>query len=627
MRIIILILLLSGTIISCTNNAGQAEEEVNTGAVFNQPEDIPKEILATGKKVFTSTCQQCHNDTSKLGAPSMGVLGLMPPRSILSSLRTGKMKTNAEKLSLAECEAVAQWITKKLLKETIIPKEAYTEFSLPPNSEINQWISGWGGNLESTGFTTAVEAGINPGNVQTLQLKWTFAFPDVNRARCRPAIIGDLLITGSDIGDVFAINKKTGLIGWKFTAEASIRGGIQVYKSGDSVKIYFADYSTNVYALDIRTGKLIWKKRVGPESQSGVSGSVVVYDNMIYIPITSFEVASAKNPDYNCCFTSGGVVALNAINGQFVWHHRVVTEAAVQTGKSKNGKPVFAPSGAPVWCSPTVDSKRGHLLIGTGENYTMPATTTSDAVQALDLKTGKLVWNYQATAHDTWNLACPGGPNCPDVNGPDLDFGMAPILVKGKNGNDMLVIGQKSGVVHALDPVTGKLLWNKRIGKGGALGGIHMGMATDGKYIFAPNSDNINALDSSDKSIVSAPGLYALDLQSGNVIWRTEIPPCDTSRKGCLVSNSAAPLAIPGLVFAGGLDGHVRAYDAVNGKILWSFDAVREFKTINGIKGNGGAMDGSSPIASDGMLYVNAGYGMFGEIPGNVLLAFEVQKK
>ncbi|MGL6269875.1 MAG: PQQ-binding-like beta-propeller repeat protein, partial [Chitinophagaceae bacterium] len=336
---------------------------------------------------------------------------------------------------------------------------------------------------------------------------------------------------------------------------------------------------------------LIWKMRSGPESQSAVSGSVAVYDNIIYVPITSYEVASATNPAYNCCFTSGGVVALNATNGQFLWHHRVVVDAATLTGKKKNGKPIYGPSGAPVWCSPTVDTKRGHLLIGTGENYTIPATHTSDAVQALDLKTGKLIWNYQATSHDTWNLACPGGPNCPDIAGPDLDFGMAPILVDGMNGKDILVIGQKSGVVHALNPETGTIIWNKRIGKGGALGGIHMGMATDGKYIYAPNSDNIYALDSSDKSIVSAPGLYALDILTGNVIWHTKIPECDTARKGCLSSNSAAPLAVPGLVFAGGLDGQIRAYDNSNGKILWSFDAVRDFQAINGVKGKGGALD------------------------------------
>ncbi|MGL6268161.1 MAG: c-type cytochrome, partial [Chitinophagaceae bacterium] len=257
------------TVLSCTNNSEKVNtEETEAGSVFGAVEKLPKEILVTGENVFTNTCQLCHNDTSKVGAPSMGVLAQMSPRAIVAALRTGKMKTNAEKLSLAECESVAQWITKKLLKETIIPQEAYTEFSLPANASLNKWVSGWGGNLASTGFSSSDDAGIHPGNVQSLQLKWAFAFPDASQARCRPAIIGDWLITGSQMGDVFAIHKKTGKIGWRFIADAAIRGGIQVDKAGDSLKVFFADYTTNVYALDLRTGKLIWKMRSGPESQS-----------------------------------------------------------------------------------------------------------------------------------------------------------------------------------------------------------------------------------------------------------------------------------------------------------------------------------------------------------------------
>ena len=69
--------------------------------------------------------------------------------------------------------------------------------------------------------------------------------------------------------------------------------------------------------------------------------------------------------------------------------------------------------GAPVWCSPTIDAKRGLVYIGTGENYTYPTTNTSDAIQALDLKTGKLIWNFQATNGDAYNVACPFFVNCP----------------------------------------------------------------------------------------------------------------------------------------------------------------------------------------------------------------------
>ena len=184
--------------------------------------------------------------------------------------------------------------------------------------------------------------------------------------------------------------------------------------------------------------------------------------------------------------------------GKQIWQHRVIVETAKETGKKKNGKPFYGPSGAPVWCSPTIDAKRGLLYIGTGENYTYPTTNTSDAIQALDIKTGKLIWNFQATNGDAYNTACPYFINCPEKSGPDFDFGMAPILVKRKDGKDILVAGQKSGVVYALSPADGKLIWQTRIGKGGKLGGIHWGMAADGENAYATNADNLIAIDKSD---------------------------------------------------------------------------------------------------------------------------------
>jgi polyvinyl alcohol dehydrogenase (cytochrome) len=200
------------------------------------------------------------------------------------------------------------------------------------------------------------------------------------------------------------------------------------------------------------------------------------------------------------------------------------------------------------------------------------------------------------------------------------------MLIHETNGKDILVAGEKSGVVYALS-TDGKLIWKKRIGKGGALGGVHWGMATDGKNVYAANSDNIYALDKSDSSLKPTPGIYALDVNTGKVIWSAATPACDTSVKGCLASNSAAPTVVPGVVFAGALDGHIRAYATTNGKILWDYNTLRQFETVDKIKGSGGALDGAAPVIANGMLFVNSGYGMFGELPGNVLLAFEVGKK
>jgi polyvinyl alcohol dehydrogenase (cytochrome) len=589
---------------------------------FNQANEFQDSLNKIGKRVFTTYCQTCHKDSASSLAPSQTILSTMTPRAVFASLNSGKMRQQGATLSETERKAVAQWVTNSVLKTTELKKEAYTSFSIPANASSSFDHSGWGNNKEGTGFRTTAQAGISTGNVASLKVKWSFVFPDATTIRSKPAVIGNWLIVGGQYGEVFALNRKNGKVGWTFTANAGLRGAIAVVQKASTITAFFTDYSSNVYAVDVRTGKMIWNKRAGFDPQSTITGSVVVHDEKVFVPLSSIEVANAADGNFNCCTSSGGVVALDAKTGNEVWRYRILPKAQ-ESGKKRNGKPFYGPSGAPVWCSPTVDAKRGLLYIGTGENYSAPTTKTSDAVQAIDMKTGKLVWNFQGTKGDSYNLACPFFTNCPEIPGPDLDFGMAPIIVKRNDGKDILVAGQKSGVVYALTP-EGKLIWQTRIGKGGMLGGIHWGMATDGKYVYAANADNSVAVDKKDTTIKPTPGLYALDLMTGKVIWKTPAPDCG---KGCLVANSAAPLVIPGIVFAGTLDGHIRAYSSKDGKILWDFNTAKEFETSYGMKGKGGALDGPAPVIADGMLYVNSGYGMFGEMPGNVLLAFEAVKK
>ncbi len=588
------------------------------------PQTIPGDTLMDlGKRIFYTTCYTCHKDSlSTLRAPGQSVLSSMNPRAIFASLDKGKMRQQAIHLTVLERKAVAQWLTQTIIKESPLSPEAFQKFLPSENLKSVYDYSGWGGNNEATGFRTARQSGISAANIGTLKLKWAFAFPDATVVRCKPAVAGDWIIVGGQYGDLYAIHRNTGKIGWTFMATAAIRGAITVIKDGPAITAYFADYSTNVYAVNVKTGRLIWNSRAGYEPHSAVTGSVAVYGGRIFVPITSTEIASTYNGKYDCCISSGGLVALDAKTGKILWHHRVVPTAKV-SGKKKNGKPIYGPSGAPVWSSPTVDSKRGLVYIGTGENYSRPATQTSDAIQAVDMKTGRLVWNFQGTGNDAWNLACPYLNNCPENPGPDFDFGMAPILVRTRDGIDMLVAGQKSGFVYALNPGTGKPIWKTKIGKGGALGGIHWGMATDGKYAYAANADNINGMNPKDTAGKPSPGIYALDLINGKIVWVSPAVEC-AGQKNCIVANSAAPAAIPGFVFAGGLDGHIRAYSSADGKIVWDFDTAREFETSSGIKGKGGALDGPAPVIYDGVLLVNSGYGMFSQMPGNLLLAFEV---
>lgn len=582
-------------------------------------------IMAMGNEVFTNTCRACHGNPAFPKAPSQEAFSAMQPRVILNSLDNGKMRQQASRLSEEQREAVAEYLTNKMLTTIVMPQEAYTHFSLHGNGNSLFDYSGWGGNLEGTGFRTTEQSGITPENVKSLQLKWSFAFPDESDVRSKPAIVGDWLIVGSQSGEVYALNRNTGKIGWHVTASNGLRSGIVINKEGKNVTAYFVDGSTYTYAVDVKTGKILWSAKAGVEPMAMNTGTPVIYEGKIFVPISSIEVAVAADTSYNCCTSSGGVAALDIKTGDPVWYHRVINDSATTQGKKKNDKPFYGPSGAPVWCSPTVDTKRNLLYIGTGENYTLPTTNTSDAIQAIDMSTGKVVWNFQATEHDAWNMACPVLVNCPVNSGRDLDFGMAPVLVTGADGKDRLIVGQKAGVVYALTPGDGILLWKTRIGKGGALGGIHWGMATDGKNIYAANADNILALDPDDKSRKASPGIYALDIITGKMIWKAPVPAV-AGQPSYLSVNSAAPAVVPGVVFAGSNDGHMRAYSTTDGHILWDYNTVQKYQTVNGIEGNGGSIDSHAPVMADGMLYVNSGYSQFGEKAGNVILAFEVKK-
>jgi len=235
-----------------------------------------------------------------------------------------------------------------------------------------------------------------------------------------------------------------------------------------------------------------------------------------------------------------------------------------------------------------------------------------------------------------FNTTCiiPPGLNCPDVPGPDFDFGSSPILRSLASGKRALIVGQKSGVVHALDPdQQGEVLWQTRIGKGGVLGGIQWGPAADRDAVYVALSDY--TLQISDPSQIQrnegfgpdpneGGGLFALKIATGEKLWDTPSPGKGCKTKGCSPAQSAAVTAIPDAVFSGALDGHLRAYSTKDGRILWDYDSVRDYETVNKVTAKGGSIDGPGPVVAGGMVFVNSGYGYFNAIPGNVLLAFSV---
>jgi polyvinyl alcohol dehydrogenase (cytochrome) len=250
---------------------------------------------------------------------------------------------------------------------------------------------------------------------------------------------------------------------------------------------------------------------------------------------------------------------------------------------------------------------------------------------AVDIKTGKIVWSQQLLAGDFYNSACRAkAPNCPPGNGPDYDFGSSALLVRTPKGKEILVAGQKSGMVYAFDPDDkGKILWQTRVGKGGLNGGVQWGMASDEQKVYAAVADVAAVLNSAGPvggatfDPVQGGGLTALHLEDGAKAWFAPSHPCDPPRPGCSPGQPGAVSLIPGVVFSGAIDGHIRAFSSEDGEMLWDFDTAHAYSTtVNGVEAKGGSLDGAGPVIAGGMVFVNSGYPRNGGMPGNVMLAF-----
>jgi polyvinyl alcohol dehydrogenase (cytochrome) len=437
---------------------------------------------------------------------------------------------------------------------------------------------------------------------------------------------------GSQNGAVYALDRETGCVRWMYRASAEVRtpvivAGTEPGSPAARPLAYFADLIARVYAVDATTGELAWVAKVDDHPNATVTGAPVLHDGRLYVPVSSLEVTSAADPKYPCCSFRGSVIALDAASGKTAWKAWTIDETPREVGRTTAGTAVLAPSGAPVWNSPTIDRRRGLLYVGTGENYSSPANDRSDALLALELATGKLLWHRQMTGGDAWNVACMilNNPNCPAENGPDVDFGASTIIARDGNGRDLLLAGQKSGDVYALDLAQqGEPVWRNKVGRGGIQGGVHFGMAADGQRLFVPISDMRDEhVEGKTYEEEARPGLYALDLTTGKLLWSQPADEVCAGREFCDSGISAAITVMPGMVLAGHMDGRLRAYDSATGRVLWQYDTTREVKTTDGGTARGGSFGGGAgPAVRDGMLFAASGYGIYFHMPGNVLFAF-----
>jgi len=579
-------------------------------------------------QIYQQRCAMCHENPQDRVPPRF-LIARRSAEDVIQTLTSGVMKQQATGLTSDQTRALAIYLTGKQPGAPVqanLDANRCTGSGGPINLNGPQW-NGWGRDLDNSRYQP--KAGIRAEDVPRLKVKWAWAHPGP-MATGQPTIIGDRLYVTTEVGQIFCLNAQTGCSYWTMNAGAAVRAAMSTgpLPAGSQAKValYFGDEKSNVQAVDAATGKLLWKTKIEDHLLSRITGSPVLYRDRIYVPVSSFEETAGRDSKYECCKFRGSIVALNAYTGTILWKAFTVQTEPRPFKKNSSGTQMYGPAGGAVWSAPTLDLKRKLIYVGSGNSYTDAAATHTDAIIAFDMETGKIKWWNQVSPKDNFLVGCrqPGVGNCPQEAGPDYDFGSSPILRMLPNGKQVILAGQKSGVMYALDPDdSGKKLWEVKVGNGGALGGIEWGFAADSENVYVPVADVGGGA-------ARKPGITALKIATGEKLWNVPAPPakCGWGTGRCNNSQSAAATVIPGVVFSGTADGHLRAYATKDGTIVWDFDtAAQPYDAINGMKAKGGTLDGGGPTIANGVLYTNSGYGRLIGQPGNVLLAFTVDGK
>lgn len=580
-----------------------------------------------GARLYQERCSTCH-DQSLERMPNRAALREFAPENIIAAITTGVMRTQGSGLSLEQMRALAEFLSAKPLgdAQAALPKENRCTKSPPAlNLQASQW-NGWGNSIENT--RVQPNSGLIAADLPRLKLKWAYGYPG-RSTYGQPTLVGDRVFVTSMVGQVSALDAATGCAYWTYEAGAGVKTAVTIgagAEGGEAKFVaYFGDEKAYAHAIDADTGKPIWRTRLDLHTSARITGSPTLHNGHLYVPVSSLEEGLSGNPKYECCTFRGSLSSLDASTGKPIWKTFTIDDEAKPYKQSSVGTLMRGPAGVAIWNSPTIDAKHGMIYVGTGNSYTDVPTTTHDAVIAFDMKTGERKWAKVLTPKDSFNTGCVGGGaknNCPQEPGPDYDFGASIILKTLLNGKNVLLAGQKSGQVYALDPENkGKIIWQTAVGAGSALGGVEWGMAADADQLYVAISDILNFKN-------GMPGLTALKIRTGERAWYVATPPTKCTFKGgrCVRAQSAAVTAMPGVVFSGAFDGVMRAYSTVDGTQLWEFDTGQTFNTVNGLTVTGGNIDGGGPTIANGRLFVNSGYGSWTGGFGRVMLVFEVAK-
>jgi polyvinyl alcohol dehydrogenase (cytochrome) len=631
--------------------AGYASAQRGTGPAGPPLATESPNYEAKGDFDFLNTCAVCHGRIEQ--AAPLTILQNLSPEKIYETITTGNMKAQAANLTNEQKVKIAEFVSGRTLGVAESGDASHMSNACASNPPVKNETSapswnGWSPNaLTNTRYQAAKTAGLSPAAVSRLQLKWAFGFPATYSAYGQPTIVDGRVFIGSDSGYLYSIDAITGCVHWSFQAQAGLRGPpmIAPAKPGSNrMAAFFGDIRGNIYSVDASSGEQLWKVSVDPHPLSRIMAAVKVYEGRVYVPVANREETTSAGYDYVCCTSRGIVVALDAATGKHIWKTYTISETP-SPRKTSTGVSFLGPSGASVWGTVALDPKRRAVYLSTGNAFSEPDVGRTDAVMAMDMDTGEILWVQQVEYGDVWhNANCPSGPPpagfpprtasripaqrtqagrggeagrggrparpappphyyCPDLKGPDWDFSAGVMLVDMPNGKNLVVAGQKSGVVWAFDPdQKGALVWKSDISRGEIL----FGAAADEEYGYFG---------------MRGGALAAVRLKDGVEQWNTYVEPQPSieSHRGI----SAAVSVVPGVVFAAGLDGTLRAFSTFDGRPLWQYDTTQKVKTVNGVPGKGGSIGSAGATVVNGMVYVTSGYiGFLSGEPGNLLLAF-----
>jgi polyvinyl alcohol dehydrogenase (cytochrome) len=576
----------------------------------------PRPGFRAAPPIFQQNCGTCHDGKQ---APSITDLQKFSPEQVYETLTTGKMKDQAAQVSDVQKRQIAEFLAARPMgtdeagdiKKMANPCSANPTMGDPAAGPA--W-NGWSAGDKNARFQTAAAAGLTAAQVPSLKLKWAFGVPKAAEMHSQPTVASGRVFFGSDAGYIYSLDAKTGCVYWAFRADSGTRTAPTIApvqgQGATRYAVYFVDLLTRVYALDAQTGKLLWKSLAGAHPRAKSTGSATVYNGRVYVPMSAMETTTGAVLTYECCTFRGHVTALDANTGKKLWTTFVIPEESKPRGRNKQGVTLYGPAGGSVWNPPTVDAKRRRIYVGTGNGVSEPASEGTDSVIAMDMETGKIVWQHQEYKGDVFINNCRAsgetGDNCPQKLGPDYDFGgSAMIMHTLPDGRDVLIAGSKGGVALALDlDKNGAVVWRSNIAERppSAAGLIVFGGASDGENVYY----GLNQ---------PGGGIAAVRLADGSRPWTAKLAATGPG-------NPAATSAIPGVVFTGSSDGTLRALATSDGQVLWQYSTARDYETVNGVTAKGGNMGQAGATIAGGMVFIGSGYGTGNSGFGNVLLAF-----